>query len=337
MYHLSRRRFIKIAASFLIITKQKPTPFISTVSGKIPVTSLGTSLIHEHFLVDFIGADKINESRWDKDEVIKKVLPYLLEVKKFGVKAIFDCTPAFLGRDVLLQRRLADESGLQVITNTGYYGAVKNKYLPESAFTESAEQLAKRWINEFENGIEGTSIKPGFIKIGVDAPHLSALHQKLVEAAAIAHLKTGLTICSHTGPAIAAFEELDILQRMKVHPSAFVWTHAQMEKDKSLHVNAARTGTWVSLDGIGWGEFENYADQINNLRSAGLLNKVLISHDAGWYKPGEKDGGSFTGFTNIFTQLFPILQKKGFKENDINQLLVKNPAEAFSTRIRKLS
>src|SRR5678810_835772 len=116
MNNLSRRTFIKTAASFLIIVKQGHSLFISTVSGKIPVTSLGTSLIHEHFLVDFIGADKINESRWDKDEVIKKVLPYLLEVKKFGVKTIFDCTPAFLGRDVLLQRRLADESGLQVIT-----------------------------------------------------------------------------------------------------------------------------------------------------------------------------------------------------------------------------
>src|SRR5690349_14623421 len=114
MHHLSRRKFIKTAASFLIITKQKPTPFINTLSGKIPVTSLGTSLIHEHFLVDFIGADKISESRWNKDEVIEKVLPYLLEVKKFGVKTIFDCTPAFLGRDVLLQKRLADESGLHV-------------------------------------------------------------------------------------------------------------------------------------------------------------------------------------------------------------------------------
>jgi len=50
----------------------------------MPVTSLGTSLIHEYFLVDFISADKITENRWNKDEVIKKVLPYLLEVKNMG-------------------------------------------------------------------------------------------------------------------------------------------------------------------------------------------------------------------------------------------------------------
>ena len=337
MDQLSRRTFLKTAAAFLIVLKKDPSLIVITVNGKIPATELGTSLIHEHFLVDFIGADKISSSRWNKDKVVKKVLPYLLEAKKYGVKTIFDCTPAFLGRDVLLQKRLADESGLQVVTNTGYYGAVQNKYLPQWAFTETDEQLAKRWIDEFQNGIDGTGIKPGFIKISVDRPHLSSLHQKLVRAAAITHLETGLTICSHTGLAVAAFEELDILQKMNVHPSAFVWTHAQVEENRGFHLKAARMGTWISLDGIGWGDFEKYADSIDNLKTAGLLNRVLISHDAGWYKPGEKDGGSFTGFTNIFTQLSPILYKKGFTDNDITQLLVKNPAEAFAIRIRKIN
>ena len=220
----------------------------------------------------------------------------------------------------------------------GYYGAVKNKYLPQWAFTETREQLSERWINEFENGIDGTTIKPGFIKISVDAdaPNLSELHQKLVSAAALTHLKAGLTICSHTGLGTAAFQEIDIIQEMKVHPSAFVWVHAQAEEDRSLHVKAARMGAWVSLDGIGWGDFEKYATSIDNLKQVGLLNRVLISHDAGWYKPGEKNGGNFTGFTNIFTQLLPLLKKRGFTETDINQLLIGNPAEAFAVRVRKL-
>jgi len=147
-------------------------------------------------------------------------------------------------------------------------------------------------------------------------------------------LQTGLTICSHTGIAIPAFEEIELLQEMKVQPSAFVWTHAQAERDKSLHVKAAALGTWISLDGIGWGDFEKYADAIDNLKMAGLLNKVLISHDAGWYKPGEKDGGKFTGYTNIFTVLIPLLKEKGFTDSDILQLLVKNPLEAFAIRVR---
>lgn len=333
---LSRRTFIKAGAAFWFANRKPSSLYVNTVNGRIPASALGTTLIHEHFLVDFIGADKIDSRRWNKNQVVKKVLPYLTEAKKYGVKTILDCTPAFLGRDVALQRILAKESGLHIVTNTGYYGAVSNKYLPQHAYTETHEQLAKRWISEFENGIDNATVKPGFIKIGVDAKQLSELHQKLVKSAALTHLATGLTICSHTGIGIPAFEEIELLQKMKVHPSAFVWTHAQAEPDKTLQVKAAASGAWISLDGIGWGDFEKYADAIDNLRSAGLLNKTLVSHDAGWYKPGEKDGGNFTGYTNIFTTVVPMLKQRGFSDDDIEQLLVKNPAEAFAIRVRKI-
>jgi phosphotriesterase-related protein len=332
---LSRRKFVKASAALLLLSKRKSELSVTTVNGNIPATAMGKTLVHEHFLVDFIGADKINGDRWNRDEVVKRMLPYLLEVKAQGVNTIMDCTPAFLGRDVLLQKRLADLSGLHVLTNTGYYGAVGNKYLPQWAFTESYQQIARRWINESTDGIDNTGIKPGFIKIGVEGP-LSELHQKILKAAAVTHLETGLTICSHTGKALPAFEEITILQNTGVHPSAFVWTHAQAETDKTLHVKAAKLGAWISLDGIGWGDFEKYASAIANLKSAGLLHKVLLSHDAGWYKPGEKDGGSITGFTNIFTRLLPLLTQRGFSAGDFDQLLINNPADAFAVRMRKL-
>lgn len=333
---LSRRKFIQSGIPLLWVFN-KPQPLsIITVNGRIPATAMGTTLVHEHFLVDFIGADKINYDRWNRDEVMEKVLPYLLEAKKHWVKTIMDCTPAFLGRDVILQKRLAEASGLQIVTNTGYYGAVENKYLPKWAFTETAAQIADRWISEGRYGIENTNVRPGFIKISVAAGYLSDLHEKIVTAAALTHLQTGLTICSHTGKAIPAFEEIELLRKLNVHPSAFVWTHAQAEQDIALHIKAAKMGAWISLDGLGWGDVEKYADMISNLRLAGMLHKVLISHDAGWYKPGEKDGGTFTGFTNIFVLLFPLLRKKGFREDEIQTLMINNPAQAFSIRVRTL-
>src|SRR5690349_7515157 len=106
--NLSRRNFIKTSAAFFLAFRADPSSYVITVNGKIPAAAMGMTLIHEHFLVDFIGADKISYDRWNRDEVIKKVLPYLLDVKKYGVRTILDCTPAFLGRDVVLQKRLAD-------------------------------------------------------------------------------------------------------------------------------------------------------------------------------------------------------------------------------------
>jgi phosphotriesterase-related protein len=335
--NFSRREFLIAGVGFLFWSGRTKEPYINTVTGSISRTQLGKTLIHEHFLVDFIGADKINAARWNREEVIKKVLPYLLEAKEAGVKSIFDCTPDFLGRDVILLKILSEQSGIQIITNTGYYGAVQNQYLPAWALSETAQQLAKRWIAEFKKGIAGTSIKPGFIKISVDPDELlSDLHKKLVQAASITHLKTGLTICSHTGAAKAALEQLEILQSMRVQPNAFVWVHAQSESDKSYHVKVARIGAWVSLDGIGWGDFDNYVDSIVRLRNEGLLNRVLISHDAGWYKPDEPLGGEFIGFTNIFKEIIPRLKQNGFTDSDVDNLLITNPAEALSIRVRKL-
>lgn len=315
---------------FLATVFIQDTNKIMTVNGPIHADSLGRTLAHEHVLVDFIGADKINENRWDKTAVLNKVIPYFREAQQAGVQSIIECTPAFLGRDVQLLKMLSDRTGITIITNTGLYGARANKFLPPWVFTETAEQLAARWIKEFEQGIDGTTIKPGFIKISVDAPQegLSDIHKKLVRAAAITHLKTGLTIYSHTGPGKAAFEQIQILQDAKVDPSAFVWVHAQAEKDKTMHIRAAKMGAWISLDDFG-GDVDYYVDALTKLKESGLLNKVLLSHDAGWYRPEEPDGGNFRGFTAIFKILIPRLKEKGFTESDIEQLIIKNPANAL--------
>lgn len=331
---VSRRDFLIICTGSLFLQAKTASRYVMTVNGKLPASQLGISLVHEHFLVDFIGADKTNFDRWNRSEVVKKVLPFIAVAKKHGVKTMFDCTPAYLGRDPFLLKMLSAESRMQIVTNTGYYGAVQNKYLPAHAFTETAEQLAGRWIKEFTNGIDGTPVRPGFIKISVDSGgRLSDIHRKLVRAAALTHRKTGLTIFSHTGIADAAFQQLEILSQEGVHPSAFVWVHAQAEKDRSLHIDAAQKGAWISLDGLGWGNPDEYAEAIVALRSEGLLKHVLISHDAGWFRP-EDPQAEFRGFTNIFTGLFPLLKSKGFSETDFHQLLVKNPATSMCIHTR---
>ncbi|MFC5192839.1 phosphotriesterase [Algoriphagus aquatilis] len=307
--------------------------YVHTVTGPISIDSMGLTLIHEHMLVDFIGADSISTDRWNRDSVVAKVLPFLLEVKKHGVRTILDYTPSYLAKDPLLLKTLSEKSGIQILTNTGFYGAVGGKYLPDFVQTETAEQLAKRWIDEFQNGIEGTGIKPGFIKISVnEADTLSAIDQKLVRAAAITHLNTGLTIASHTGTWKTAAQEVRILQEMGVEPSEFVWVHAQAEKDFNNYRKAAEMGVWISLDGIGW-SIDPYVDRLVFAKENGILRNILISHDAGWYDPAKAGGGDFQPFTNIFEKLIPILNERGFSEKDWDLLLNKNPKLAFEETI----
>ena len=306
-----------------------------TVLGTVPLNRLGLSLTHEHILVDFIGADKVSADRYNRSEVRQVVLPYLKELKALKCESFFDCTPAYLGRDVELLKQLAIDSSLNIITNTGYYGAAKEKYLPSHAYTETAEQLSERWIREWKEGIDGTGIRPGFIKTGVDAAPLSEVQEKLIHAAALTHLATGLTIAVHTGDGKAAMHEIEILEQHGVSPGAWIWVHAQNEKDAELHFQAAKKGGWVEFDAAGPSTLSDTIDFISRMKNQGFIKNILISQDAGWYHVGETNGGEFRNFNFVFTQLIPEMKRKGFSQKEIEQIFVTNPSIALCMNIRK--
>ena len=265
-----------------------------------------------------------------------EILPHLRRVRDLGCRTLVECTPAYIGRDAALLQRLSKASGLHLLTNTGYYGAADNKFLPKHAFTESVEQLTARWIAEWREGIEGTGIRPGFIKIGVGGETLSELHRKLVRAAARTHLATGLVIASHTGPARLALEELALLRGEGVDASAFIWVHAQAESDQMACLRVAEQGAWVSFDGYGPDETARYVEVAKSLRGKGRLRQLLLSHDAGWYRPGEPDGGEFRPFDSLFKTLLPAFKEAGFSATEIDQIMVWNPQSAFGVRIRRV-
>lgn len=304
---------------------------IQTTAGRETAIPGAIWLSHEHLLVDFIGADSIRPNQWNHDSIVNEVLPYLKELKEYKIKYFVDATPQYLGRDPILLQRLSQLSGLYILTNTGFYGAQDNKYVPEQYWNLAPEEMAGMWIAEVKNGIDGTNIMPGFIKISVDNNNpLDTLHHKIVEAAAIAHIETGLTIASHTGKAKALWPQLDILRDKGVSLENFIWVHAQNESELSNFQRAAEMGCWVSLDGIGWG-WEKYVDILVYARKNGFLNHILISHDAGWYDP-QKTIQNIQPYTTIFKKLIPELKARGFEDSEINLLLSENPSKAYSIK-----
>jgi predicted metal-dependent phosphotriesterase family hydrolase len=310
---------------------------VMTVTGEIPASQMGVTLSHEHVLVDFIGADSISPDRYNREDVVKRVLPYLEALKQYNVNTFVDGTPQFLGRDPLLLKELSEKTGMHFITNTGWYATGGNKFLPQEAYDLSAEEIAARWIDEAKNGIGDTGIKPGFIKIGVNVP-MTEMDVKLVKAACITHLATGLTIMSHTGLAGPAFSQLKILHEYGVDPSAFIWTHAMIEPKMDKILTAADMGTWVAFDNLTpeYKMVSRMMDLLKYFKAARRLDRVLISQDAGWYSPGEPNGGDFREYSTIFDTLMILLDKTGFTKDEIDQILVTNAENAFAIRVRKL-
>ncbi len=349
-YRLSRRDFVKgvtvglASASLLSVfgssisssenkgntMENDDLYFIQTVRGRIKPSQLGMTLIHEHIMVDFIGADKVSKDRYDVDEVFEVMLPYLKEIRALGVTGFGECTPMFLARDSGLLARLAETVDMHIITNTGMY---KEPYIPQYAFQKSADELAQMWTTEMEKGIEDTGIRPGFIKIAVNPGNLIPVQQKIVRAAARTSLSTGLTIASHTGHGIAAMETMDILEQEGVSLSKYIFVHAGSEQNQEYHFKAAERGAWVEYDHIKKADANRSIQLIKAMLEKGHEDNLLLSQDAGWYNVGQPKGGNIKGFAYIVEDFIPLMKQSGIDQNTIDKLMITNPSRALQIPI----
>lgn len=351
---MNRRAFIRaslISSTALAIPAfaqsraTKNVGHVMTVNGFLDASEMGMTLTHEHLFADLRSFEEQRRQtlELDVDEIIEVVLPHLERARSLGCRTLIDCTATHLGRSPALLRRLSAASGLNVLTVTGSYLAANGHFVPDYAKAETVDQLARRWIGEWQGGIEDTGVRPGLIKLGMNGGPLTSLEEKVFRAAVETHRETGLTIGTHIGPwgepepgfcGASASQMLAVLEKAQVSPSAWIWFHAQNEKDPSHHVRAAKIGAWVSFDGLSPETLAEHIELVKRLRTHELLNRVLVSHDAGWYTAGEPRGGNFRTFDTVFTEFIPALRADGFKEDEITQLFVRNPAEAFAIRKR---
>jgi phosphotriesterase-related protein len=192
------------------------------------------------------------------------------------------------------------------------------------------------WTSDILDGIDGTNLKAGFIKMSVSDEGITDIESKNLEAAVLTSQRTGAVIASHTIGGELALLEMDLLESYGLDLSRFIWTHAQSEEDQTYHQEAAKRGVYISIDAIGsgWVPDENMLNHTLALIEAGYSNNILLSHDAGWYDPsqpdGQPEGDGIRGYTALFKFFIPDLIKHGVTESIIEEITIRNPAQAFA-------
>jgi phosphotriesterase-related protein len=299
------------------------------VRGELTSSDIGIMLPHEHIMSLFGGEiTQTANAVYDREELLAAVIPYLKRLRRLGCRTIADCTTAYFGRAPELLREISEATEINILTNTGYYAAVNDRYVPAHAYRDSAEELARIWIKEFQKGIGDSGIRPGFIKIAVDLGPLSQIDAKIVRAAALTHLETGLTIASHTGDSLEAVsDQLKILAEEGVENVAWIWVHAQKVSSPEVLVEYASRGVWIELDGIKAETMERDLRVIVALREAGLLRRVLLSHDGNTFRYGGRPPNQYH---ELFTHFIPYLEQNNFSEAEIKLMIEQNPADALS-------
>ncbi|HRE82804.1 MAG TPA: hypothetical protein PLN52_17295, partial [Opitutaceae bacterium] len=164
---------------------------------------------------------------------------------------------------------------------------------------------------------------------------LSDANRKLLEAAAQTHLQTGLAIAVHTGAnTAAASEQLAILEKVGVMPSAWIWIHAHQVNEPEVLVAFAQRGAWISLDSWNAALAAKNLEALRQLKAADLLHRVLLSHDGNLFPaPGAKA----RPIDWLLREGRAVLTKAGFTDDEWQQLTTRNPALAYAISVKHVT
>ena len=315
-------RYFRLATNDVI-------PWFETVRGPLAAREVSVVLPHEHLFTDLRGPTVSGYGQADAADVARVMGPLMVAAKGQGIGLLVECTGIGVGRNAAVIKRLADESALHVMVPTGVYG--RSIYAPAQHRQMTEDELTALFIQEIREGIEGTGVKAGFIKTAASDSGLTAMEEKFLRAAGRAARETGVAVASHTTLGSAAKKQADILE--SISPSIrFIWVHAQAERDRKWRQQLAARGVFIELDSLGWTPSEDgtFIAIIKELLAAGYGDRVLLSHDAGWYQPGQLNGGSQKPFTYLLGTFVPKLRNSGLDEATIRMLIEENPKRALA-------
>jgi len=302
-----------------------------TTQGPLPAEGLGVILPHEHIFTDLRGPTASGYGQADPADVVRVMKPFLVEARQKGVGVLFECSGIGVGRNVPIIARVSQESGLPVVVPTGVYG--RDNFAPPEHQKMTEDELTMLFVRELREGIEGTGIKAGFIKIATGSASMTALEEKFLRAAIHAASQTGAAIASHTPVSSNASRQVAILE--SIDPAVrFIWVHAQSENNRQVQRQLAAKGAYIEFDNLGWspGQEGTIIAAIQELLGAGYGDRILLSHDAGWYQPGQPNGGSQKGYVYLIDSFIPKLRTAGVDEAAIRMITETNPIRAFGLK-----
>ncbi len=302
-----------------------------TTHGPLLAEGLGVILPHEHIFTDLRGPTVSGYGQADPADVVRVMKPLLVEARQKGVGVLFECSGIGVGRNVPAIARVSQESGLPVVVPTGVYG--RDNFAPPEHQKMTEDELTALFVRELREEIAGTGIKAGFIKIATGGASMTSLEEKFLRAAGRAASRTGAAIASHTSVSSNASRQVAILE--SIDPAVrFIWVHAQAENNRQVQRQLAAKGAYIEFDNLGWSPGQEGAIIVamQELLAAGYGDRILLSHDAGWYQPGQPNGGSQKGYTYLIDSFIPKLRAAGVDEAAVRMVTETNPVRAFGLR-----
>lgn len=300
---------------------------LHTTLGPRRREDLGLILPHEHIVVDIRPPDAPGFGEATAEDVTALMAPRLDDAVARGVTALVDCATGGVGRRVDLVLAVSQAAGLPVVVATGIY---REPWIPGWARGADDDELSRVFAADLAGGIDGTDVVAAWVKLSAGDDGITPTEERILRAAARAAAPVEALIGSHTRRGRVVLDQLRILTEEGFPLDRFLWIHTQLEADEGLHREVAGRGCWIEYDDLGWGPVDTSVALIGRALDDGLAPRLLLSHDAGWYHPGEPGGGTPQPWTALTDEVLPELRRRGVDRATLDLVTRDNPFLAFA-------
>ena len=311
---------------------------VETVLGPIDAAQLGFTLMHEHIVLQTIGLRDNWPETFDRPFVVRRSVDKLKEARAAGVDTLVDLTTMDNGRDVPLIEEIVKQAGIQVIVCTGLWRNVPRYFEPRPP-----DVLARLFVRDITEGIQGTGVKAGIIKAASDARQVSGPLEISFRAAARAHRQTGVPISTHTDTSNhSGLDQQRIFAEEGVDLTRVIIGHSGDTEDFEYLERLLDRGSYLGMDRFGldhiWGQqlltTEQRVRVVAELCRRGYADRLVLSHDTNCFadhRDPEYQEQTWPNWhhAHISRDVLPALREAGVSQRQIDQMTRDNPRAIF--------
>lgn len=335
---------------------------VIAVGGLVAPDQLGRVLMHEHLHSDLydwknnrvISEEKPNEER--RQYLLKEAVPHLKACRDHGCFAYCDVTMPPWRAWPTLYAEVSAMANVHIVISTGFYREIElNTYFAKSVDEQiwpfvrkaSMEKLADFCIREITEGIHGTPVRAGAIKLATSRPPMTPMEIKTFRAGARAQKQTGVHITTHCTWKGAETSQLTILDDEGVDLTRVIIGHTAghiMDPSyRKIVIEWMKRGANFMPTNLGIydkdpkGEhWRPLLEGIHEVFQSGHGDKLVLGLDSG-YCSESKEFGPVTflpphPWSHMFTHTLPAFRKMGLTEEEEDWIMLKNPQRILPVR-----
>jgi len=309
---------------------------VETALGSIATAELGPTLMHEHIVTRSPGVHENWPHLWDRTEILAIAEKKMADLYARGIRSIVDLTTVDLGRDIDLIVDVARRSRVHVIVATGVW------WMPQRYFGgHGVDAVADLFIRDLTGGIGTSGVKAAIIKCATDTAGVTPVIENVLRASARAQKATGVPISTHTWAAGRTGEmQQAIFAQEGVDLRRVIIGHSGDSDNLDYLRGLMERGSTIGMDRFGLEHFLPTAKRVEviaRLCAEGYAGKMVLSHDANCWSDLLSDDEKLRTrplwhYTHISDDILHALRKAGVTEDQIEQMLVRNPRAIFEAR-----